>query len=279
MLKARTPPVRLHAEYLDCVDLYLNANVEQRPIFRLPDGNQSTAQLGLCHSVLFGRDYLVAWIDDNEAFARAIPATDAGATPITVPWTSRPLPIILAPERRRRNRNETFRSILEHEIVHVNQQILGIPVPQYRSKSTSDLVECFFTETWIEYEAHFIKSVHWPPPLKSRGTTQTLDQWVLLRAYTPAVEQVLRRAALGSIPARIVPRFLEVVPMESRVRLRQIGCRPELITWFQARWAADVSIAMQVVSAQGVDPEGAILRIVRTWLAERGSPRRLDDLV
>lgn len=261
----RTPPARLHAQYRNDADFYVDAHRFQPPILRLIDGSETAARLGFRRSLVFGRDYLVAWVDDNEAFNRAMPVTDAIVSPISIPWTPVPFPLVVAPERRRRSRSQSFTSIIEHEIVHVNQSILGFCIPEFTATSLPELLRGFFTYTHLEYEAHFVQLSRWPPRLRLE-TAPTFEQWVLLRAYTPAIEQIFREAARGRIPERIVPRFLDAVRKGARVRLRSIGCGPDLVAWFLTRWAVDVYAALQVLGSQGVDVRCPPLRVVWNWL-------------
>jgi hypothetical protein len=273
LIQSRTPSERLYSKYREWADLYVDAHRRERPILRLPDGHEVRAQLGFRRSILFGRDYLVAWVDDGLAFQKAMPEMDAVMSPVSVSWMPVPLPLIVAPGRRRQSRSEGFQAVIEHEVVHANQAILGLRIPELQARSLSRLRECFFTYTGLEHEAHFIQSVRWPLPLNFGEVVLSLEEWVLLRAYTPALEEILRRTALGRIPKGIIANFLDEVPKRAPLRLARMGCSPDLVRWFQARWAADVSCALQVLDSQGVDLQGAPLRSVFAWLGDKKAAR------
>jgi len=276
MLKALTPSRRLYAAYRESADAFYWAHRGNGPPFRanVPDGHQLTARPTLRYSVLFGREYLVAWVDDNEAFARAFRDTDAITTPIPTPfpWESGAIPLILAPERRRDSRSRSFLSILEHEIVHANQLIAGVSFPEWETESQDELLHRFFLYARLEFEAHLIQSVHWPPKLTFGKVVLKLDEWALLRAYTPAVEEIIGATVAGRIPARILPGFLDAVPSSAAGRLRRIGCGPELVAWFGARWTMDVATAAQrVVGSTRVAGNRDVSRVVHGWVQARTS--------
>lgn len=266
MLKARTPSRQVHHEYLEWAKSYCRISRKHPARFRLR-GTLMTARLDLYRSVLFSRPYLVAWIDDNDDFGRAFPGTDAVVTPISDEWLLRPMPLIMAPMWRRARLAEEFTEILEHEIVHVNQQLMGSPVPGYSAKTSSDLLECFFHDVEIEHEAHLIQYLHWPPTPMLEKTKLSIDQWTLLRAYTQAVEEIFRRTARLELPRRIIAPFLEAVPEDAVPRFAKIGCTRELVSWFQARWRLDIPIAVQVVVSQGMDRSD--LKCVTDWLQKQ----------
>jgi hypothetical protein len=104
----------------------------------------------------------------------------------------------------------------------------------------------------------------------------SLEEWVLLRAYTPALEEILRRTALGRIPKSMIAHFLDEVPKRAPLRLARMGCSPGLVRWFQARWAADVACALRVLDSQGVDLQGAPLRSVIAWLWDKKAARDVE---
>lgn len=217
-------------------------------------------------SALSGRAYLVAWAGDYDTFKAALPSLDAAVSPVTVPGLKGTFPLIIAPERRRRDRSELFMSVLEHEIVHVNQHLLGFRFPDYKGRSLSSLVNNFFSDVHLEFEAHFIQYFHWPPNLCFGKAQLALEEWVLLRAYTSAVEKVLKRAAHGQVDLNALPRFLSRVPRTAPERFKLMGCGVDLIQWFLKRWCVDVHVAKEVVISQGVDPASPALSVVQDWL-------------
>ncbi len=280
LLKARTPSPRLYAAYRESADAFYWAHRGSGPPFRanVPDGHQLTARPALRYSVLFGREYLVAWVDDNEAFARAFRDTDAITTPIPTPiptpfpWESAAIPLILAPERRRDSRSRSFLSILEHEIVHANQLIVGLSFPEFETESQDELLDRFFSHTRLEFETHLIQSAHWPPKLTFGSIVLELDEWAILRAYTPAIEEVFGAVVAGRIPANILPEFLDAVPRAAPPRLRRVGCGRELVTWFRTRWTSDVATAgLRVLQSTNAKRNRDLARVVHGWLQARAS--------
>ncbi len=81
-------------------------------------------------SVLFRRSYLVGW---TSARALKALAPDCDAFAVSLPLLlGEIVPVVLAPKPRQRDLGDAFRSVLEHEFVHVNQMLTGITPPDYR---------------------------------------------------------------------------------------------------------------------------------------------------
>ncbi len=271
LLRARIPPARLYTAYRESADAYCWAHRGRGPRFRtkLRDGQEITARLSLRTSALFGREYLVAWVDDHEAFARAFRETDAITTPIPSPFPleSEAIPVILAPRKHRRSRSRKFLSILEHEIVHANQLIVELSLPGWETESPDELVDRFFLYTRLEFEAHLIQYAHWRPKLGFGKVVFNLDEWALLRAYTPAIEEIIGATLARRIPEGMLPDFLDAVPRAASARLRRIGCGPELVAWFGMRWKNDVATAARsVLRSRDAARNRDVARRVRGWV-------------
>ncbi len=263
-MKALTPSRRLYAKYRRGADLFLRTYKEHFPVFRLRDQRVVASNFSFHESVLFRKAYLVAWVEEG-AYRRAVPGVDALVTPIRISPESPLLPLILAPESRLASPAETFLSILEHEVVHVNQSILGDYMPEFSANRLSELFACFNAYAKREYEANFIQLVQWPSA-EVRRSKVSMEQWILLRAYTPAIELVFREAAGGRIRAGLVKRFLDDVPTRAPALLKHLGCSSDLTGWFQERWSVDVFMALKILKQQGVDLGCAALRPACQWV-------------
>ncbi len=274
LTKALTPSSRLYSKYRSNVDLFLRAHKEQRPLFRLRDERVMASHLNLHKSVLFRRGYLVAWVDDD-AYRRAVPGVDAMVAEVGIDADSPLIPLILAPESRIVSRSQPFLSILEHEVVHVNQALFGHPIPEFKADSLSELFDCFSAYATREYQANLIQLVR-RPSAELRRTTVSFDQWVLLRAYTPALESVLRETASGRIRRGLVPRFLDEVPAQASALLRRWGCPGDLTDWFQSRWSVHVFTALKMLKEKGVDLTCAPLRPACRWVMREVAKARAD---
>jgi hypothetical protein len=268
MLRNRKPSASLYAAYRESADAFFWAHHGSGPPIRakVPDGHLLTARPSFHSSVLFGYEYLVAWVDDNEAFARAFRGTDAITTPFptSLPWTSEPIPLILAPRRRSRSRSLRFLSILEHEIVHVNQLIAGLSFSDFEARTAAELLDRFFGHTRLEYEAHLIQSGHWPPKLDFGTLDLTVNERALLQAYLPAIEKILGAVVAGRIPARILPGFPDSVLKAAPARLRRMGFGPEMVTWFRTQWKSDAAaVGLQFLRTTKMDRNHVLARVVR----------------
>lgn len=265
LIKARTPKARAYAEYLENADIYVHAHRDRPPTFKIYEGLELPALLEFRRSVLFGREYLVAWIQELELLNQGLRGLDAVTSEINVPWDPMPLPIIVAPASKRRGRSRAFSSVMEHETVHVNQAITGLPIPKFQVALVPELLNDFFSLVHCEYEAYYIEAARWPPKLNFGSVALSFEQLVLIRSYTDALETVFCEAAEEQIPGRLLPEFLDRVPQEAPERFARIGAPSELVSWFQNRWRGDVNIALQVVQQKGVKPDCAALKLAK-WL-------------
>jgi len=269
LLRALRPSAPLYADYRHRADIYVAAHQERRAALRLGRGGETSVLLQFRRSLLFGKSYLIAWAEDHAAYDAAMPGFDAITSEVSVARNLAPLPIVVASILHRRNRSRGFPSAMEHEFVHLNQAILGTSIPSLEAEVLPDLLDAFFTVVRLEYEAYLIEMVRWRPRLESQLDRLAVDQLALLRAHTSAIEQILSRAASGSVTAGILREFLDLVPRRAMKRLKSTACRPALVRWFQERWSGDVAAAMRVIREKGVDPSHPSLRPVRDWLLAR----------
>lgn len=267
LLKSWMPPARLYAKYADSAHQYkhLSENCGIRPSVRFAGGSRIPMRLSWRRSVLSGRRYLIAWLDGPETNVKGHPSMNAVTGAVPLSWTRDPLPLIFVPGTRRSSRSRLVASFVEHEIVHANQMILGRQIPELKAESSSHLIKCFFEHAHLEYDAHFIQLARWR--LQQRfAQAMPFDRFVLLRAYTDSLEQTLRQVALGATPPTIVSSVLAGIRDQAPRYLSRMGCRVELIEWFQARWPQDVAIALQGLKEEGVAREGSSLRVVEEWV-------------
>jgi len=271
LIATRTPKKSVYQQYLNQVAPFLCADDDGARRITLSRGVKSPASLGLWTSVLFERHYLVAWVEGN-AITDAAPDTDAYVTGL-----EEGVPIVVAPAAWRTSRSTYLSSILEHEFVHVGQALTGLLRSKPRVTNGDELLEQFFVQTQVEYEAHYLQLVRWPSPRK-RPSRIPLDQWILLRAHTAALEEVLHDLATNRFEAELVPDMLDEVPVAARTRLAALGCSRELVAWFEDRWSNDVLTALGILADRNVTFESApSLGAVAHWLRARSghtpSPR------
>ncbi len=231
-------------------------------------------------SLLFGRDYFLAWVPTEAFDAFNGPNTDATAE---IDWPegedARP-PLIIVPLRYRTNRSLRFVSILEHETIHINQVLSSHPLlARHGRLSTVQLVTNHFAHTKLEFLANFIQGARWPHTIRSHlrawSTPLALEQWSLLRGYTQALEHLFgeiargRRTASGSA----LRRFLDTVPAEAAERLEGLGLSTKTLEWFRTRWRQDVERALELIVDQRTgEDDFRPLRPVHEWTKKPPEP-------
>ena len=147
------------------------------------------------------------------------------------------------PEARARSRSESFRSVLEHEFVHINQALLGVFPNESSGGRAKNLVADFLAYTRAEYEANVLQLTQWPC-LYPCEFSLSLDHWCVLRGYSQALEKTLVSAAKRNLPSDEVSRFLDTLPKALPSGFERIGVHKQLAPWFQQRWNQHVYVAI-----------------------------------
>jgi hypothetical protein len=158
-------------------------------------------------SHLFGERYLVAACE-RAWFRSLFPETDAVCLPMSQGTFWEFPPLIVVPASFGRRLSERFTSVVEHEIVHIHQVLLGTFPKPPKTWSASSLLAFLFAHTQAEYEANFIQLTRWPALYPIR-TGLSLDHWCILRGYSQGLENVLRHAAYADVAAVHVETFLD----------------------------------------------------------------------
>jgi hypothetical protein len=247
LIQKLTPPESEYHQYRALADYFLSTvgpiipRVEQQPL----------RGLKLRRSDLFeGLEYMVAYVDDNWLHQVA-PGCDAAASAMLKPleadlFFSQLPPFVFLPESKRRARNDIFRSIVEHEIIHINQVIKGtFPRPPAKRR-TDDLISVFLSEISAEYEASFIQNVHWPTTYHLQGGL-SLEHWCLLCGYSQALEHTILMAADLDFSPRVTKSFLEKLSSSLSPLLQGIGATEEIAAWFPPLFNKHLAIAVEHV--------------------------------
>jgi hypothetical protein len=109
------------------------------------------------HSKVFDRDYLVAFVS-RQAFRAANPDSDASAAAMTNPKLP---PVVIMPERHC-YRGASALSIIEHEIVHINQMLTGAFPALPKERDVHTRIKFFADAMRTEYEPNLLQLVRWP---------------------------------------------------------------------------------------------------------------------
>jgi hypothetical protein len=270
LLARLTPSARPYAAYRKRVEAYLGAHDVYWPVFSYRGWPGAVTELKLMSSVLFERDYLVAYVEPDW-FARVAPTCDAIASPSVGPAGGvQSPPMVLVPASRARSRSESFRSVLEHEFVHINQTILGALGDVEIGSGAETLLGSFLVRMRAEYEAHFLQLVRWPR-MYPRRYSLSLEHWCVLRGYTQALEQSLLAAAHEEgFPADDVGRFLDRLPVALGRHCKRLGVAPSIAPWFQARLNDHVMVALgHLLDASPALKDNEAIRAAGRWLRSR----------
>jgi hypothetical protein len=260
-----TPNAEKHRAYLRRVGAYI-AQCRVAPPRLAHDGQiGGITALELWRSLLFGRHYLVAYVEASWYHAVA-PASDAMTS--TLSGVDAP-PLVIVPHQRRRS--ERFREIIEHEFVHINQAILGRLLPSPRGSARQRLANLFFTRFRNEYEAHLLQAMRWPHSVP-HGFGLSLEHWCVLRGYTDALEAIFIAAWGREARPRDVTTFLDDLPGRLRRWLRELGVDVTLSSWFRQHLVIHVAVAL--LSLARTHPsfgKSAVFRVGHRWVGSAAS--------
>lgn len=201
-------------------------------------------EIGLRKSALFKKKYLVAyvkpeWLKKQASECDAIASNEL----ILLGGFAHAPPLVLISENQKGCKDAKFRSIMEHEFVHVNQALMGSVSPSKKSiESADDLLKHLFETTRNEYEANYIQLVNWPSfyPHKEKIS---LEGWCVLRGYTQGLEQALEKAAVSHICKKEIIRFLALLPKTIPSMFKTLGFNELLSAEYVSKCPDYVSIA------------------------------------
>jgi len=265
-----TPGAAKHRAYLRQVEAYIAESRVTLP--RLVHDGQigRVTALELWRSVLFGRRYLVAYVEASWYHAVA-PASDAMTS--TLSGVNALPPLVIVPHRRRRPRSERFSAIIEHEFVHINQAILGTFLPSPRGSARQRLDNVFFTRMRTEYEAHVLQVMRWPQ-FFPHGFGLSREHWCVLRGYTDALEAIFVAAWRGEFRPRDLATFLDHLPGRLRPWLRRLGAEETLAPWFRRHLVLHVAVALlNVARTRPSFAKSAVFRAGLGWVGSAASLR------
>lgn len=209
-------------------------------------------------SILFQRAYLVAYADPTRLEVE-FPGTDA-VTVVNLRLDScSPPPFVLLSETTKKSKGRFFKSVLEHEFVHVNQAIRGT-FPASPKGAAKELVENLLQVTRAEYEANLIQLTRWPqfyfqkvPAHLREGHGLSLDRWCVLRGYTQGLERIVGAAASGRIEEGEFMEFIDRLPAALPLGFRRLGFDQALGKEYAASLRSHMLVACQNLARDASD--------------------------
>lgn len=275
LLGRLTPSRAAFHRYQRSVATYCERCEFEQPAFSMHGTVGVGSHVTSYHSVLFGGDYLVVYVD-TAWFRGFAPSCDAVAS-VMVDSPERPPPLVLVPEDRCGSRSERFRAILEHEFVHINQALLGTFREPPPIRSAHDLLDRHFARTRNEYEANFLQLVRWPSRYQLRSGL-SLDHWCALRGHSQSLEESISSASRRNLPARVVGAYLDALPQRLSDELRRMDLSPTIVAWFIEQLSHHVKVAVSIVlEAAPSLAKAPAVRAIAAWLRARQDGMKLRD--
>lgn len=234
------PTASIYRSYRRRVDRWLFLSVLLPQSVRVNGRAVRILSSHLYLSRLFQREYLVVSV--NRASLRT---ARLGCDALAIQMVAASLPPLVVVPFRSIN-NERVRSIVEHEVVHVNQMLRGVfPSTSFKMTRKGAVVH-FIQSMRVEYEANRIQLTHWPA-LYPSDIALSLDDWCALRGYAAALEGMIE--ALGTFD--VSPRFATAVMRDVHAKrdaiFRAAVFANVSVAWFTERWPRHLATALLVV--------------------------------
>jgi len=238
-LARNTPTKKAYQAYFATVTQYLALSKSEPQRIALHDGDIGTAiTLRLHDSVLFRRKYLIGHVE-NGWFAESFPRYDAIASIVQNVSYDIP-PLVLIPRKRTRSDSDEFLSVLEHELVHVNQAIRGTLPSREPKGELGAAIAAFFDVVRSEYDANLLQLARWPK-FFPHESVPSLEFWCVLRGLTEALESAVTGAFCSP---KLLPLLLTALPDLFDNEFRKCHIDGSLVPSFKRRFAHFASIAV-----------------------------------
>jgi hypothetical protein len=196
-------------------------------------------------------------------YRAAAPASDAITS--TLSGVGALPPLVIVPDRQRR-RDERFRSIIEHEFVHINQAIVGTLMPSPRGSGAQRVASVFFSRFRNEFEAHLLQLVRWPRLFPHR-LGLSLEHWCVLRGYTDALQAILLATWRRQFSPQDLLVFLDRLPRRLPRWLEELGVDDALAASLRRDLSLHVAIALLTLDATRPSfGRSAVFRTGKAWV-------------
>ncbi len=241
LVSLRTPSASIYQCYKQKTDRWLLRSLVRSQAIRINDHVLLVCRAWLHRSVLFDSDYLVIAVE-RSAFRRARPGCDGMAVRTTSASTP---PLVVLPKPGRRHR-ESALSILEHEIVHVNQMLTHAFPSRSGSRQVAPRLKHFSKAMRVEYEANLIQLVRWPN-LFPQDAGLSLDLWCSLRGYVSALEETIAATGEDGLSSSQAVKVIQAVESRLEDLVLASGIEGKHMGWFAERWPAHSGTAISRV--------------------------------
>ena len=227
IIRRLSPPQRIYKNYLQEAEDFCTSFKSLQ--LSIPVAQRNFSKFALIESKLFQKKYLVCYAKESW-FAHTFPGYDALATTSVVfAGILESPPVVIVPAGRKFI-SPKMCSILEHEIVHVNQAILDL-FPSNFEHAKGDLCQEILDYTLREYEANFLQLAKWPVLFPKEGYV-TLEEWCVLRGYTQALERFISSGLRGIFSEKKFFAALKNVEMKAALVFTELGASTEVAQRF-----------------------------------------------
>lgn len=269
-----TPNMDLYRNYRMNVNFYLDLGIMPTVSYH---GKlcQVTKFRVLC-SELFKYDYLLVYVE-TLSFGEIVPDSDA-ITSVGDLGGVFQLPLVIIPVNFK-IRGQFYRSILEHEFVHVNQILLGTFPKQISSQTAENMLDNFFQCMRSEYEANVLQLTRWPFVFPQKEIEQeiSLEHWSVLRGYSQGLEIILADIFTMSVPPKDVVRLIESIQRTLPEMFTRLGVKIGLIPWFNERFVVHIGIAMMNVFKPDLQENKSFIAAA-LWFRQNSDVERTEIL-
>jgi hypothetical protein len=262
VLRRNTVNGATYRAYYALAKQYRRRNDQTPVTVALGDAATQPCSLRFHRSLLFQRDYLVADVEDD--WLRTVaPTCDAIAATLTS-GPRRVPPLVILPARKVGLDDEETISIIEHEIVHINQALLGTMPERNRLIAIKGARSEFFRVVESEYDANFLQLTRWPALLPEHHKDSP-EYWCVLRGWVDAIQDCVQGVFC---PASVLPRLLVSLPKALDAEFSKLGVSSSLSVRFATDLTRHVSLAIEDMEPLSTSPQAKkSIEAAKRWVS------------
>lgn len=247
-----------YSEYSGSVARFVTEMVQFEP-FCLP-----IRKLRMVQSKLFGRKFLVAnpMYEDDGLIGAGLNAVAIES--IEVAGFQSPPIVVTA--KRQQGQDRLYRSILEHEFVHICQMLLGRLADFEADPGGPTLF--LEARTRAEFEAYYLQHFHWPdlyPAQQTRG--MSAEDYCLFSAYVHSLEDTLKCILGEGASLPVLSDFLDTTPVRLHDLISPMGFSDATCQYYRAMFPGHIETALGVITENSPLPlPDQFVDFIKTWL-------------
>lgn len=263
LLRQLTPPQKAHEQYLRHARSFVQKISETIDV-------SAALRFEFYPSELFsGRKFLLGYAV-SQWMGNHFPGMNAVATDRFEFFGIKGPPIILLPEHGLRRKSRGHLSVIEHEIVHINQAILGCFPARVFPNNPNRALGTFISFVIAEYQANNLQLTRWPTLYPHREVDITLDHWCILRGYTQALETFLGAVLSGDVSVNCFTTVFENAEQTFPKAFAENSLDKAMVEWLLLQIDDHLCKALYVVAGRNsVLASGPNAKNFVKWLRKR----------